>query len=203
MNGFEILLCVIIGLGLAAACGFRVFVPLFIISLASHAGWVQLGSGTTWMGSTPALVAFGVATTLEVGSYYIPWVDNLLDTVATPAATVAGMLAAASMLHGVDPLLQWSIAVIAGGGAAIATQASTVVVRTISSATTGGLGNSVVSTTEAGLATGLSALSLATVFVPILAIILAALLVAMAVLIARVVLRRRRHHDAPPPAVSA
>ncbi|PYQ56518.1 MAG: DUF4126 domain-containing protein, partial [Acidobacteria bacterium] len=79
----ETVLSILIGLGLAAACGFRVFVPLLIMSLASRAGvgHLALGPGFAWIGSTPALLSFAVATVLEIAGYYIPWVDNLLDTV--------------------------------------------------------------------------------------------------------------------------
>src|SRR3954463_3288084 len=113
------ILSILIGLGLAAACGFRVFVPLLIMSLASRAGvgHLALGPGFAWIGSTPALLSFAVATVLEIAGYYIPWIDNLLDTVATPAAVVAGIVVTASaMTTDVSPFLKWTLAVVAGGG---------------------------------------------------------------------------------------
>ena len=107
----DTLLSVLIGVGLAAACGFRVFVPLLVMSLASRAevGHLSLGPGFAWIGSTPALVAFSVATLLEIAGYYIPWVDNLLDTVATPTAIVAGILVTASAVTDMSPFLRWSL----------------------------------------------------------------------------------------------
>ena len=87
---FQVLLSVAVGLGLAAACGFRVFLPLFMISLTSHLGFLKLAGTFEWMSSWPALIAFGSATLLEIGAYYIPFIDNLLDSVATPAAILAG-----------------------------------------------------------------------------------------------------------------
>src|SRR4051795_13267087 len=115
----DMVLSLFIGLGLAAACGFRVFVPLLIMSLASRAevGHLVLNSHFAWIGSTPALLAFSVATVLEIAGYYIPWVDNLLDTVATPAAVVAGIVVTASaMTTDVSPFLKWTLAGGAGGG---------------------------------------------------------------------------------------
>lgn len=192
MNTYEIVLSLIIGLGLAAACGFRVFVPLLVVSIASNAGYVTLSSSMQWMGSMPALVIFGVATALEIGGYFIPWLDNLLDTIATPAAVVAGTLASASFIVGMDPVLQWSVAVIAGGGTALATQATTVVVRAASTATTGGIGNPVVSTGEAAASTGMSLLAVLAVLIPVLAVVLGVLLLILLSYVAYRLIRRGR-----------
>jgi len=83
------MLSLAIGIGLSAACGFRVFVPFLVMSIAAQAGYLQLANGWEWIGSTPAIIAFAVAAILEIVAYYVPWLDNLLDTVATPAAVVA------------------------------------------------------------------------------------------------------------------
>src|SRR5437764_9696014 len=122
----ETLLSICVGIGLSAACGFRVFVPLVIMSVAALTGHLTLARGFEWIGSYPALVAFAVATCLEIAGYYIPWVDHLLDTVATPAAIIAGTLVSASLVADVSPLLRWALAIIAGGGAAGMVQATTV-----------------------------------------------------------------------------
>ena len=137
----ETVFSILIGLGLAAACGFRVFVPLLIMSLASRAGVGQLvlSPNFAWIGSTPALLTFSAATILEIAGYYIPWVDNLLDTIATPTAVIAGILVTASaMTTDVSPFLKWTLAVVAGGGTTAAFQGITSVTRHISSFTTGG-----------------------------------------------------------------
>ena len=139
---------VAVGLGLAAACGFRVFVPLLGIGLAARAGILPLSEGFAWMGSTPAIVAFAVATLLEVAAYFIPLVDNTLDAVATPAAVVAGILAMASTVAEPDPMLAWAVAIIAGGGAAGLVQGTTALGRAASTVTTAGTGNFVVSGLE-------------------------------------------------------
>ena len=139
---------VFIGIGLSATCGFRVFVPLLGMSIAYHADALSLSSGFEWIGSWPATIAFAIAMVIEIAGYYIPWVDNLLDTIATPAAIVAGIIATASMVGDVSPFLRWSLAIIAGGGIAGIIQGSSVLVRGASTATTAGLANPAVSTVE-------------------------------------------------------
>ncbi len=144
----ETALAICIGIGLAAACGFRVFVPLLAVSVAARAGYLHLATGFDWMAGTPALIAFATATVVEVLAYYVPWLDHLLDTIATPAAVIAGIVASASILAEVPPYVRWSVAIIAGGGAAAAVQGSTVLLRVKSAALTGGLGNPVIATIE-------------------------------------------------------
>jgi hypothetical protein len=145
---FDTVLALGLGLGLAAAAGLRVFVPLFVLGLAASTGGIPLAAGFDWLASTPALVALGTATVLEVVAYYIPWLDNLLDTLSTPAAVLAGVMATASVLGDLPPWLQWGVAVVAGGGAAGLVAGSTSLLRLQSTATTGGAGNFVVSTLE-------------------------------------------------------
>lgn len=169
MSPAELAMAICLGVGLAAACGFRVFVPLFIASIALQAGWIpaaNLAPGFAWVATPAAAVAFGLATLLEIGGYYVPWLDNLLDSIATPAAVIAGTLASAAFLGGMDPMLQWGTALLAGGGAAAATQVFTVTTRAASTATTGGMGNPIVSTAEAGSSI---ALTLLAIVLPILA----------------------------------
>jgi hypothetical protein len=167
----DTVLSILIGLGLAAACGFRVFVPLLIMSLASRAGvgHLELGANFAWIGSTPALITFSVATLLEIAGYYIPWVDNLLDTIATPTAVVAGILVTASAMGDTSPFLKWTLAVLAGGGTTAVFQGITSVARHVSSFTTGGLGNPVLATAEAG---GSALLSVLAITLPLLAFLL-------------------------------
>jgi len=166
----ETILSLLIGMGLSAACGFRVFVPLLVVSLASRSGHLDLASGFEWMGSDAALIAFAAATVLEIAAYYIPWVDNLLDTVASPAAVVAGTLVTASLVSDMSPFLKWSLAIIAGGGIAGLVQGTTVVTRGASSAGTGGLANPILATAELGGSLFTSLLSLAMPWVVVLII---------------------------------
>jgi len=138
----------IIGIGLSAACGFRVFVPMLGVSIAALTGHLTLFPGFEWMGTWPALIAFGTATVLEVATYYIPWVDNMMDALTTPAAVIAGIIVTASVFGDVSPFLKWPTAIIAGGGVAGIVQVGTVALRAGSSGTTGGMANSLVSTME-------------------------------------------------------
>jgi len=177
----ETVLSVLVGVALAAACGFRVFVPMLVMSIASYTGHLSLSSGFEWTGSLPALIAFGVATAFEIAGYYIPWLDHLLDVIATPAAVVAGVIAMASSLVGMSPFLQWTLAIIAGGGVAGLIQAFTGVTRLTSTATTGGIGNPVVSTAEAGGSVTLSILAIVLPLVAV-AIVLVVLPVAVRIL---------------------
>ena len=173
-----------LGIGLAAACGFRVFVPMLFISIAARADYVHLSSGWEWVGSLPALIAFATATGLEIAAYYVPWIDHLLDTLAAPAAVVAGTAITAACVGDIHPLLKWGLAIVAGGGSAAAVQAMTTTARVVSTATTGGLGNPLVATAEAGAAVGLSALA---VFLPVAAL---AVVVALVIYSVRFVWRR-------------
>ena len=144
----ELILYVIVGVGLSAACGFRVFIPPLVMCIAAKAGHVSFGADFVWMETNVALGAFSIAAILEIGAYYIPWLDNALDTIAAPAAVVAGTMTTAAMLGDISPWMKWSLAAIAGGGAAGVVQVTTTVARGASSVLTGGLGNWVVSTGE-------------------------------------------------------
>ena len=144
----DIILGLIVGISLSAACGFRVFVPLLIMCIANMTGHLELAANFAWLGSWPALIALSAATILEIAAYYIPWVDELLDTIATPAAIVAGTVVTASQLGGLPPVLQWSIAAITGGGVSTVVQAGTVAARVTSTLATGGLGNFIVASGE-------------------------------------------------------
>jgi hypothetical protein len=144
----ETALSLCLGVGLSAACGFRVFVPLLIMSIASLTGHLTLAPGFAWIATYPALVAFSVATVTEIAAYFFPWVDHALDTIATPAAIVAGTLVTASVVTNMDPFLKWTLALVAGGGISGLVQGATVVTRGLSTATTGGIGNPVVATLE-------------------------------------------------------
>jgi hypothetical protein len=194
----ETVLSILVGIGLAAACGFRVFVPLLVLSIASLSGHVTLGSHFQWIGTYPALIAFSVATVLEILGYYIPWVDHLLDTIATPAAVVAGIIVSASVMGNLDPYLRWALAIIAGGGVAGTVQTGTVLVRAASTATTGGFGNSVVATGEGVLAGMTSIFAVKFLIIPLLIILL---LIGCGVFLAIKLLKKvRRTTPIPKPA---
>jgi len=169
----ETLLGLAVGIGLSAACGFRVFIPLLVLNLAALTGHLQLSSGFEWIGSHYATIAFGTATIVEVLAYYIPWLDQLLDLIASPAAIIAGIITTASMVTDISPFLKWTLALIAGGGAAAIVQGVTVTLRTKSSALTAGTANVLVSSAELA---GSILTALLAIIVPILCLILIAML---------------------------
>jgi Domain of unknown function (DUF4126) len=175
MDDLQTFLSICLGIGLSAACGFRVFVPLLGLSIASLTGYVHLDSSFAWIGTTPALIAFAVATMVEIGAYYIPVVDNFLDSIATPTAGLAGICVAALAMTDVDPFWRWTLAIIAGGGMATSTQLATTKLRVLSTATTAGFGNPVLATIEAIVA---AILSVVAVVWPVVALILALMLLA-------------------------
>lgn len=158
-----------LGVGLAACCGFRVFVPMLVAGIATKLGIIGATSGFEWISTWPALMLLGVATIAELGAYYIPWLDNALDTIAAPAAIVAGTVLSTSFLQINSPVLDWGLGLILGGGSAGLIQAGTSLLRLGSTATTGGLANPVVSTTENAASFGFSILA---VFLPLITIVL-------------------------------
>jgi hypothetical protein len=191
----EHILGAIIGIGLSAACGFRIFVPFLVMGIANAAGQLTLASGFEWIGSPPAIIAFGTATVLEILAYYVPWIDNLLDTAATPAAVVAGAVVTASQLGDTSPLLKWSLAIIAGGGTSLAIQGGTATLRAASTATTGGLGNVAIATAEWMLSLLLGILAIA---VPIVCLLLVLAIFAKLVSMLLKVWRRGESAVIPP-----
>ena len=162
-----------IGIGLAAATGFRVFLPVFIVSLASYMGWIHINEHFAWMAGLPTLIITGVATVVEILAYYIPFVDHLLDTIFVPMATIAGSILFASQFADLSAFPQWVMAIIAGGGTAATVSSAFAGTRAASTATTGGLGNHLVSTTET---TGALVMTGVALIVPIIAFILVILL---------------------------
>jgi hypothetical protein len=170
---FEIILTILMGIGLSAASGFRIFVPFLIISIASLSGNLTLANSFSWIGTVPALITFSIAAILEIAGYYVPWVDNILDTIASPVAVVAGIILMASVVLGMSPLLKWTLAIIAGGGIAATIQALTGVTRVTSTATTAGLSNPILSSVELGSSVILGVIA---VFIPVIAAIVVVLL---------------------------
>ncbi|MBZ8181246.1 DUF4126 domain-containing protein [Oscillatoria salina] len=176
----ETFLAICLGVSLSTACGFRVFVPPLVMSLAAIYGHLTLAPEFAWMGTYPALIAFAIATVVEIVAYYVPVLDHFLDAIAAPTAVVAGMLITASTLGTeVDPWVQWTVAAIAGGGAAGIVEILSNFTRIASTGTTGGLGNPIFATIELVTSTGLSILAIA---LPLLAGILVISLLCFAII---------------------
>lgn len=164
----ELVTAVCLGIALAACCGFRVFIPLLAGSIAAYYGWIPLQPEMLWMASLPAIISFGTAAVLEILGYYIPFVDNILDAIATPLAVVAGTVVAASFLPlgEIDPLVRWGMGIIAGGSTAGIIQVGTGFLRFLSTKTTAGTANPLMSTGEnLAAVTG----SIASLLIPVIA----------------------------------
>lgn len=191
---FPCIISAFIGIGLAAATGFRVFLPMFAVSLASYMHWIPMSGNFEWLSGLPALITTGIATVVEILAYYIPYVDHLLDTLSVPLATVAGSVLFASQFADLGTFPQWALALIAGGGTAATISSGFAGTRAASTASTGGLGNSVVATTETAGAGIMSFLAMAA---PFLAAICAIALVIVVFVLGRKIWRRFRKADAP------
>ena len=179
-----------IGIGLAAASGFRVFLPLFAVSLASYLGWIPMNDNFQWLSGLPTLIVTGVATLVEILAYYIPMVDNFLDTVTVPLATVAGSVLFASQFIELGTFPQWALAIIAGGGTAATIAAGFAGTRAASTATTAGIGNNVIATTETA---GAGLMSVLSIFLPVIAFIIALALLIFVIIFGRKIWRKIRN----------
>jgi hypothetical protein len=172
MSNLDLVLPIMLGIGLAAATGFRVFLPMLIVSIDAYAGHLPLGEGFAWLGTPAAMLMLGVATILEVGAYFVPGVDNLLDVLAAPVGVVAGAIVSAATMVDLPPMIKWTAAIVAGGGAAGIVHGVTAVVRAKSTILTAGFGNSAVATAELGGALLVSLLALAAPLVSFVIIVL-------------------------------
>ncbi|MBT8317024.1 MAG: DUF4126 domain-containing protein [Lutibacter sp.] len=164
----ETIFSILVGIGLAASVGFRIFVPLFALSLASYFNIIPLNENWQWVSSSSALIILGVATIVEVIAYFIPFLDNLLDTIAVPLAAIAGTAVMVATVSELDPTFTWALAIIAGGGTAAAIKGSTSTTRLASTTTTAGIANPVISTVETGTSIVMSFLA---IFIPVIAMI--------------------------------
>jgi hypothetical protein len=187
MSNLDLALSIVLGVGLAAATGFRVFLPMLVVSAAANTGHLPLDGNFAWLGTPAALVMLGTAALAEVIAYYVPGVDNLLDSLATPGAFVAGTIVSAAVMTDVPPMMKWTAAIIAGGGIAGLTQGITAMLRAKSTVLTGGFGNPVIATGELGGAVLISLLALAA---PLAALAVVVLFLVVAIRLLRRLLAR-------------
>lgn len=166
----ETVISIFLGIGLAASVGFRVFLPLFALSLAAYFDFWELNESWQWIGSLAAVITLGVATLVEIATYYIPFVDNLLDSIAIPLATVAGTAVMVSTVADLSPVVTWALAIIAGGGTAATIKTASGATRLTSTVSTAGLGNPLVTTIETGSSIVMTLMSL---FLPFVGFVLA------------------------------
>ena len=164
------LLSVALGIGLAAATGFRVFLPLLMAAIAARAGWMPMNESFVWLQSTAVLITLGTAAVFEAVAYLIPGVDHALDVLAAPLTFIAGVIASAAAMVDLPPSVLWPVAIIAGGGIAGLTKGSTALIRAQTGAATAGFGNPVVSSAETLLATVVAALAIVLPLVCVIAV---------------------------------
>lgn len=190
LSFFSYVLSAFIGIGLAAASGFRVFLPMFAVSLASYLHWIPMNEHFEWLAGLPTLVTTGIAMVVEILAYYLPFIDHLLDTISIPMATVAGSVLFASQFTELGTFPQYALALIAGGGTAMTISSGFAGLRAASTATTGGLGNAVVGTSETAGAGIMAILAMAA---PVIAAVIAIILVISALVFGRKLWRRLRN----------
>lgn len=200
----DTLLGLTIGIGLSAACGFRLIVPFVVMSISALSGHLTLAPDMVWIGTYPALIAFGIAAILEILVYFIPWVDDVMAALSIPVSIVAGTILTAAFVPEMSPFLRWTLAAIAGGTVAGTTETLTTGLRFASTATTAGLGNGLLSVGELLSSTILSLLAL---LVPVVSLLLVIFFLTWSIQkgvgVLGMLKRRRRSSsfDPPPPDV--
>lgn len=155
----------LVGIGLAAAVGLRIFLPILVVSIFAYTGNLILSTYFTWIGSLPVLIFLFILSALEIIIYYVPWLDNYLDAIEHPLSIIAGILITGAVITDFNPYLKWLMALLIGGGVAGTINAATAMIRLKTSAETGGKKNFVISSFEAVAAIVLSILSIMQPFI--------------------------------------
>ena len=162
---------VVMGLALAATCGLRAFLPLFSVGCLAALGHIELAEPYRWMQRPVALVALGCAVLLEVAGDKFPVVDHLLDSAAIVVKPVAAMVASASVMTDMDPMVTAFVGLLVGGTLAEGVHLVKAKVRLMSSALTATLANPIVSFVEDAVA---MLGTIMAVLAPILVVVIAA-----------------------------
>jgi Domain of unknown function (DUF4126) len=182
----SVALSIATGIALAAAAGFRAFVPLFAAGLAIYYGYVEAAPGFAWLGEPVVLVALAIATVTEIAAYYIPGIDHVLDVIGSPVAVAAGIVVAAGVMVGLPDWVRWFAAIGIGGAVTTTGHALTAIGRAKTGAISGGLGNPLFATGELA---GSLLLATFALLLPFIALVLVLAIIAI------VVLRRRRRRN--------
>jgi uncharacterized membrane protein len=172
----HIVLGILLGLGLSASTGLNTFLPLLLLSAAArfHIAGITLGSKFEWLTSDAAMITLIVACVIELIADKIPAVDHFLDSAGTIIRPIAGALASASVLTGIDPMVAAIVGIIVGAPTSFGFHTLKAGTRVASSATTFGCANPLLSLIEDVISFALSVLS---IFLPILVPVALALLV--------------------------
>ncbi len=181
-----LLLQVGLAIALAATCGLRAFLPIFLAAVAHHLGLLQLNEGFAWIASPATMVIFGLAVVLEVAADKVPALDHGLDSIGLALRPIAGAVVAAAALGELDPTAATASGLVLGGSSAGVMQLVKAKLRLASTATTGGLLNPFVSLAEDGLALGTA---LTVILVPVLTVFVVAVVAGLAMVMYRMVAR--------------
>jgi hypothetical protein len=117
----EPIAAVIVGLLLSLSAGVRTTLPLLAVNLLAFYHEITLPENMAWLGTQPTLIILSVACAAETVVHFIPVAGTWLRAMATPLAFVAGTLLMAVPLGDHNPLYQWTLAAVLGGGAATLT----------------------------------------------------------------------------------
>lgn len=194
-----ILFSIFLGATLAAAAGFRAFLPLFILGLLERfelLGQFTLGDNLQWLMSNPGLICLGAATVLEIAADKIPAVDSALDSLMTFVRPGAGGLGVIAVLSAHNPLMAYVAGIVLAGGATLPIHLGKTALRLGSHMTTGGFGSPALSCAEDVAAGGTVTLA---ALLPVFAVIFGT---AGAVLVIWFVMRRRKKNQLAAEAVS-
>ncbi len=156
----QLLFQILMGIGLAASAGLRAFLPLLVVGIDCRAGWVPLSDSFAWLAGWPALIVLGVAVLAEVLSDKFPAVDNFLDLIQVFVKPVAGTILVAAVVTDLSPLQTTVLALILGSGTAGTVHVVKAKTRLVSTFSTAGVANPVLSVAEDTAALGGSILAL-------------------------------------------
>ena len=133
--------------GLSGAAGLNPWLPLFTSALLARLDVVELAAPFDTLSSTLGLVLLGALTAADFVGDKIPLVDHVLHLAGTVVAPVSGAILFAGET-GLETDLPTLVAVLLGGATAGSIHAGGGAVRPVSTATTGGIANPLLSLGE-------------------------------------------------------
>lgn len=154
--------------GLSAAAGLNAWIPLLALSLGGRLGWLDLGESFEFLNSAPALGAIGACLVLDFVGDKVAGVDHLLHAAGAVVHPVAGAIlfaAQTGVVGELDPTLALVLGAVVSGGV----HAERSAIRPLSTTTTAGLANPVLSLVEDA---GSLTLTVVAFLLPVLALIL-------------------------------
>ena len=184
----ETFLSLATGLGLSTAAGFNAYLPLLITGvLARTTDLITLDAPFDRLEEPAVLGVVAAVGIVDFIGDKVPVVDHVLHAIGLVVAPIAGAFLALGVTSDTD--LVPAVALISGAVAAGATQGARTSVRPLSTVSTGGIGNPVLSLGEDGLS---ATLSFAAIIVPLVALVLVVGVVVLIVWAVARALRRRR-----------